>query len=405
MLIMVINCGSSSIKYQLFDMTDESVIAKGLLEKIGADSALHHQTTSDSITIEKDVANHIEGLAWILETLVEKGRGVINDVSEISAVGHRVVHGGEEFFRSCLIDDATVEAIERFASLAPLHNPPNLDGIRAAMADLPGVPHVAVFDTAFHQTMPPKAFTYALPWELYKELGLRRYGFHGTSHRYVAMRAAEALDKAFDEVNLITCHLGNGCSITAVENGRSIDTSMGLTPLEGVVMGTRCGDIDPAITFFLAETRGSSLDDINTLYNKQSGLLGLSGVSNDMRAVKAAADDGNEQAGLALEVYAYSVRKYIGAYKAALGRVDAVVFTGGVGENAAFMRQMIMEGLDDIGMIIDPDANSQAIKRGDAATLESPTRILVIPTDEEKMIAEDTMALTESKGRKGKQGL
>lgn len=404
MLILVINCGSSSIKYQLFDMRDKSAMAKGLLEKIGeGDSALHHERGSETVTIGKAIANHVEGLSLILETLVDETHGVIKDISEISAVGHRVVHGGEEFVESCLITDEAIAAVERFADLAPLHNPPNLDGIRAAMADLPGVPQVAVFDTAFHQTMPRQAYTYALPWDLCERLGVRRYGFHGTSHRYVAMRAAEILGKPFSETNLITCHLGNGCSITAVENGRSVDTSMGLTPLEGVVMGTRCGDIDPAITFFLADKEGSSLAEINRLYNKESGLLGLSGVSNDMREVKSAADGGNERAQVALEVYAYRIRKYIGAYKAVLGRVDAVVFTGGVGENAAFMRKMITGGLDSIGMILDEEANaSLRARQGDVSSAGSPTRILVIPTNEEKMIAEDTMAIAEAAGHERK---
>jgi len=402
MLVLVINCGSSSIKYQLFDMTDESVMAKGLLEKIGeGNSALHHEKNSDRVTIEKQISDHKAGLSLILETLVDETHGVIGDISEISAVGHRVVHGGEEFVESCLITDEAIEAIERFADLAPLHNPPNLDGIRAAMADLPGVPQVAVFDTAFHQSMPRKAYMYALPWHLYKDLGVRRYGFHGTSHRYVAMQGARMLGRPFAESNLITCHLGNGCSITAVRNGKSVDTSMGLTPLEGVAMGTRCGDIDPAITFFLADKRGSSLDEINKLYNKESGLLGLSGVSNDMREVKASADNGDERAETALAVYAYRIRKYIGAYKAVLGRVDAVIFTGGVGENAAFMREMIMEGLDGIDMTIDPKANASLKGAGDVATEASPTRILVIPTNEERMIAEDTMAVAQSAGHAG----
>lgn len=400
MLIMVINCGSSSIKYQLFDMRDESVLAKGLLEKIGeGDSALHHEANGGKVTVNESISNHTEGLALILKTLVDEKIGVMKDISEIAAVGHRVVHGGEGFVESCLVTDEAVAAIERFADLAPLHNPPNLAGIRAAMEDIPGVPQVAVFDTAFHQTMPAAAYTYPLPYEFYERHRIRRYGFHGTSHRYVTMKAAEMLGKPLAETNVITCHLGNGCSITAVRNGASVDTTMGLTPLEGVMMGTRCGDIDPAITFFIADKDGSTLDEINTVYNKKSGLLGLSGVSNDMREVKSAADGGNERAGLALEVYAYRVRKYVGAYAAVLGSVDAVVFTGGVGENAAFMREMIMSGLDNLGMVLDTESNADLRgKAGAVSTPESSTQILVIPTDEEKMIAEDTLAIAKKQG-------
>jgi acetate kinase len=395
MLVLVINCGSSSVKYQLFDMTKESVLAKGLLEKIGeGDSVLHHERNARKNTIRAVIRNHDEALALILKTLVDPQLGVITDISRIDAVGHRVVHGGEDFVESTLITDEVIEAIEKFSELAPLHNPPNLAGIRAARAVLGDVPHAAVFDTAFHQTMPAYAYTYALPYDLYEQFRLRRYGFHGTSHRYVTMKAAEMLAKPLDATNAITCHLGNGCSITAVRNGKSVDTSMGFTPLEGVVMGTRCGDIDPAITFYLADRQGSTLDQINDLFNKKSGLAGLSGVSNDMRKVEEAAGRGNPRAKLALEVYAYRIRKYIGAYKAALGRVDAVVFTGGVGENAVFMREMIMTGLDELGMKLDAAKNAGVHgKADDVAAPDSPTRILVIPTDEEKMIAQDTMSL------------
>ncbi len=401
MLVLVINCGSSSIKYQLFNMEDESVMAKGLLEKIGEKgSVLHHERNNGTVSIEKAVAEHKAGLALILKTLVDSEIGVIKDINEINAVGHRVVHGGEEFVKSCLITDEAIDAIERFSDLAPLHNPPNLMGIRAAVDALPSVPQVAVFDTSFHQTMPAAAYTYALPWELYEKHRVRRYGFHGTSHRYVATKAAEMLGKPLSDTNVITCHLGNGCSITAVENGESVDTSMGFTPLEGVVMGTRCGDIDPAITFFIADADGLSFDEINTLYNKKSGLLGLSGISNDMREVKTAADAGDKRAKLALEVYAYRIRKYIGAYKAVLGRVDAIVFTGGVGENATFMREMIAVNLDSLGIVIDKDANRDLTgKAGVVSTATSPTQILVIPTNEEKMIAEDTMTIAKGQAK------
>jgi len=401
MLVLVINCGSSSIKYQLFDMRDESVLAKGLLEKIGeGDSALHHERNSSKVTIDRKISNHNEGLALILETLVDPKIGVIKDIAEIAAVGHRVVHGGEEFVESSLITPEVIDAVKRFSDLAPLHNPPNLTGILAAQSVMPSVPHVAVFDTAFHQTIPSTAYMYALPYDLYERYRVRRYGFHGTSHRYVTMRAAEMLKKPLSETNVITCHLGNGCSITAVRGGKSVDTSMGMTPLEGVVMGTRCGDIDPAITFYLARKDNTPLAAIDSLYNKKSGLIGLSGVSNDMRQVKAAADAGNARAKLALDVYAYRIRKYIGEYKAVLGRVDAVVFTGGVGENAMFMREMIMTGLDSIGMEMDMAKNSTVRgAAGDVATAKSATRILVIPTNEEKMIAEDTMAVAQKTKR------
>ena len=395
MLVLVINCGSSSVKYQLFDMKKETVLAKGLLENIGeGDSVLHHEPNRRKVDIKEAIQNHGEALSLILKTLVGSIHGVIKDIKEIGAVGHRVVHGGEEFIKSTLITDKVIDAVERFSELAPLHNPPNLAGIRAARAVLGDVPHVAVFDTAFHQTMPASAYIYALPYEMYENYRLRRYGFHGTSHRYVTMKAAEMLGKPLDSTNVITCHLGNGCSITAVRGGKSVDTSMGFTPLEGVVMGTRCGDIDPAITFFLADKKHGTFGDINNTFNKKSGLLGLSGVSNDMRKVKAAADKGNSRATLALDVYAYRVKKYIGAYKAVLGRVDAVVFTGGVGENAAFMREMIMEGLGESGMILDAAVNAPLRgKAGDVAAPQSPTRILVIPTDEEKLIAQDTMEI------------
>ena len=400
MLVLVINCGSSSVKYQLFDMDGDSVPARGLLEKIGeGDSALHHERNGAKTTIEKPIRDHHEALALILETLVDPKLGVIRDTSEIGAVGHRVVHGGEEFVESTLITDEVIEVIERFSELAPLHNPPNLTGIRAARAELGDVPHVAVFDTAFHQTLGPVAYTYALPYRFYEDYRLRRYGFHGTSHRWVSIQAAKMLGRPLDRTNVITCHLGNGASMTAVRGGKSVDTSMGFTPLEGLVMGTRCGDIDPAITFFLAEKEGLTLNDINDVLNKQSGLLGLSGVSNDMREVEAARAQGGRRAALALEVYAYRIRKYMGAYKAVLGRVDAVVFTGGVGENAAFMREMVMSGLDPIGMAIDSSLNDAVRGRAaDIAAAESPTRILVIPTNEEKMIALDTVEIA-ARGR------
>jgi len=397
MIVLVINCGSSSIKYQLFNMTDESIMAKGLLEKIGeAGSRLVHQVGEHSFEIAKPVSDHEQGLRLLVGVLTDPERGgVLSDIGQIAAVGHRVVHGAEQFVASCLIDEEVIAHIEECADLAPLHNPPNLSGIRAAMHAVPGVPQVAVFDTSFHQTIPMHAFMYALPYEWYKNWHVRRYGFHGTSHRYVAARAAAMLGKAEAETNVITCHLGNGCSMAAVRDGKSVDTTMGLTPLEGLVMGTRSGDFDPAIIFFLAERKKMSLADINTALQKKSGLLGLSGVSNDMRNLSEAAAGGNEQAKLAIEVFAYRVRKYIGAYAAAMGRLDAVVFTGGIGENARLVRKLICEGLEILGIHFDAAANESAPRgtESDIAAAGSKVRLLVIPTNEEIVIARDTRDL------------
>lgn len=329
-------------------------------------------------------------MALILETLAG-AESALNDTSEIDAVGHRVVHGGEEFTGSVVITDEVIASIEHFADLAPLHNPPNLTGIRAAMHKLPNIPQVACFDTAFHATIPQVAYTYALPYELYKEFGIRRYGFHGTSHRYVARRAAQLVGKDKYEVNCITAHLGNGCSITAVREGRSVDTSMGLTPLEGLVMGTRSGDFDPAVLFHLAD-RGYDVAALNKLCNKQSGLLGLSGESNDMRTLTEKAAAGNRRAQLAIDVFCYRIRKYIGMYAAVLGRVDAVVFTGGIGENAAEVRDAACSDLENLGIVLDSDRNSSTVGRreGPITTPGSRTQVLVIPTDEEAAIAADT---------------
>lgn len=366
MQILVLNCGSSSVKYHLFDMETEQEVAGGLVERIGQEVADHQQA--------------LMSLREALQVSIQRGVG---------AVGHRVVHGGEQFVQSALITPQVEQGIEACAFLAPLHNPPNLEGIRAARRFFPDVPHVAVFDTAFHQSMPERAFLYPLPYALYREQGIRRYGFHGTSHCYVAGRAARFLgEEAFTG---ITCHLGNGCSLAAIEQGRSVDTSMGLTPLEGVMMGTRSGDLDPAIVFYLAEHCGMSLPQIDQLLNRQSGLLGVSGVSNDMREVQRAAAQGNARAGLALEVYAYRIRKYIGAYLAALGRAAAVVFTGGVGEHSGDMRRRILAPLAGLGMELDPERNREGLKgEREISRPGSPIRLLVIPTDEELMIARDT---------------
>ena len=395
MLILVINCGSSSIKYQVFDAEADECIAQGLLERVGTDeSSLAHRSNGAETRIDEPTADHEAGLALIAKTLTDPAIGCVRDLAEIAAVGHRVVHGAEEFVESTVIDDDVIAAIERCASLAPLHNPPNLMGIRGAMRIFPHAVNVAVFDTAFHGTIPRHAYLYALPYELYTKHGIRRYGFHGTSHRYVSARAAEFLGREPADVNLITLHLGNGCSAAAVRGGKSVDTSMGLTPLEGLVMGTRSGDIDPAIVFHLADTLAVKLDDINDMLNKKSGLLGVSGVSNDMRDVTAAAEGGDERAALALEIFAYRARKYVGAYMAVLGEVDALVFTGGIGENDAEMRERIVRGLDHLGVVLDRKANAAA-ERGerDVADPSARVRILVIPTDEELLIAHDTETL------------
>jgi acetate kinase len=393
--VLVVNCGSSSVKYSLFRMeTHEGgkELASGLVERIGeAVSRLTHKVGDTKETREVHAPDHEAAFALVIRELTEGAGAVISGLKEIDAVGHRVVHGAEQFTESQRIDDAVIHAIEACVPLAPLHNPPNLTGIRAAMALMPEVPHVAVFDTAFHQTMEPQAFTYAIPFELYTKHRIRRYGFHGTSHRYVSQVAARMMDRPLNLTNLVTCHLGNGCSVTAVRGGLSVDTSMGLTPLEGLVMGTRSGDIDPALMFHLHRMHGMTVDQIDALLNRKSGLLGVSGVSNDMREVTRATREGNPRARLAIDIFCYRLRKYIGAYTAVLNRVDALVFTGGVGENAAHVRRQTCEGLEGLGYVMDV-AHNAAGERGprDLATVGSPKRILVIPTDEEVMIARDT---------------
>ena len=398
MKILVVNCGSSSIKYQLLEMDTEAVLAQGLLERVGLpDGLLTHRQAGETKQVSRPVRNHEEGMQLIVETLTSGPARPIRDASEIAAVGHRVVHGGEDFVKSVLVTDKVIRVIERNQDLAPLHNPPNLTGLRAAMKLLPGVPNVAVFDTAFHQTIPEHAYIYALPHEFYVKHRVRRYGFHGTSHRYVSLQAAKLLGKPPQKVNLITAHLGNGCSMTAVRSGKSVDTSMGMTPLEGLVMGTRSGDIDPAIPFFLATKEGLDLATIDETLNKKSGLLGISGVSSDMREVIAAAEGGSARAKLALDIFAYRVKKYIGAYAAALGRLDAVVFTGGIGENSALIRTLACENLGTLGIEIDEEKNRSG-RRGDAdiSTAESRVRVLVIATNEELMIARDAASALEA---------
>lgn len=395
MKILVINAGSSSLKYQLISMTNQILLAKGLVERIGIDgSNLKHQPQGkDSVVIEKPLKNHAEAIKLVIDALIDPNHGVISSMDEIKAVGHRVVHGGEYFNKSVIIDDEVKKAIEICAELAPLHNTPNLIGINACEEAMPNVPQVAVFDTSFHQSMPKEAFLYAIPYELYEEQKIRRYGFHGTSHKYVAQRAAKMLGKSIDETNLITIHLGNGSSITAIKNGKSIDTSMGFTPLAGVMMGTRCGDIDPAIVFHLMEKDNMSGLEVSDILNKKSGVLSISGVSSDFRDIESAANEGNKRAQLALDMFIYQVKKYIGSYAAALGRVDALVFTAGIGENNSSMRAAIVDGLQIMGVKLDQEKNSIRGKEIEVSTEDATTKILVIPTNEELMIAQETEAL------------
>ncbi len=386
--VLVINCGSSSIKYDLINLADQTKRRRGLIEPIGSDEATHRfETDEGQQTVPAQAGSYQEAISQVLESLDNGG--------SIEAVGHRVVHGGERYSAATRIDDEVLEAIRDMVRLAPLHNPANISGIEACRELIPGVPQVAVFDTAFHQTMPQHAYTYAIPYEHYEERGVRRYGFHGTSHHYVALQAATHLKRRLSELELITCHLGNGASVCAVEHGRSIDTSMGLTPLEGLVMGTRSGDLDPALTFHLQRELDLSPDDMDRMLNRQSGLLGLTGFSGDMRQVSEAADRGDRRAQLAIQVYCYRVKKYVGAYMAALGGLDALVFTAGVGENSRGVRARICQGLAYLGVSIDPRKNERAVgiepgKVVDIADEASPVRILVIPTDEQKMIAWET---------------
>lgn len=388
--VLVLNCGSSSLKYEVFRMPQRESLGKGLVERIGEKGSFLQQTSpKGTIRVEETMSDHGHAMARVAKALVDHDSGILNDIAEIDAVGHRVVHGGEQFASSVVIDEAVTKAIEACVELAPLHNPANLTGIRETAKLLPGKPNVAVFDTAFHQTMPPAAYLYGLPRELYDKYKIRRYGFHGTSHRYVAGRALQLMKRDAENTNLITCHLGNGASITAIENGRSIDTSMGFTPLEGLVMGTRSGDIDPAILGFLEE-RGYSSKDLTAMINKKSGLLGLSGISNDLRDLEAAVDLGNKNAIEALDVYAHHVRKYIGAYSAELFKVDGLVFTGGIGQHGVRMRERICHRLENIGIIMDYAKNeANGRKEGIVSTPYSPTTILVIPTNEELQIALD----------------
>ncbi len=397
MKILVINAGSSSLKYQLINMETEQVMAKGLCERIGIEgSKLNHTPAGgEKNVIEKNMKDHSDAIKMVLDALTDANYGVISDMSEIAAVGHRVVHGGETFSGSVIINDEVKKALEACVPLAPLHNPANLIGIAACEAAMPGVPQIGVFDTAFHQTITKKAYMYAVPYELYEKHKIRRYGFHGTSHKYVSQEAAKMLGKKPEELKMITCHMGNGSSITAVEGGKSVDTSMGFTPLAGVVMGTRCGDIDPAIVKFIAEAEGMSIADVDALLNKQSGVQGISGVSSDFRDLEAAQAEGNERAALALDMFVESVRKFIGSYMVKMGGVDAIIFTAGIGENTPVMRDAITKNLEVFGIKVDSEKNEKAIRGAqmDISAADSKVKILVVPTNEELMIAKETLEL------------
>ncbi|MCC8191124.1 MAG: acetate kinase [Planctomycetes bacterium] len=399
MIVLVINCGSSSIKYQLYEMPSKIVLAKGLAEKIGEEgSVLTHRRGEEKFELREAIPNHKVGITRILGCLTAPDMGVLKDVKEIGAVGHRVVHGGERYSEAVRIDQDVITCIEECSDLAPLHNPPNLIGIHECRAALPGVPMVAVFDTAFHQTLPREAFLYGLPYEAYEKYRIRKYGFHGTSHAYITHRAAEFLAKPLSETNLITCHLGNGCSMAAVRGGKSVDTTMGFTPLAGLIMGTRSGDIDPAIIpYLMSKPEYAKVSEVDTLLNKKSGLLGISGVSNDMRnlAADAAKGGSDSRAQLAIDMFCYRVKFFVGAYLAILGRVDAICFMGGIGENGAAVREQSLANLENYGIAIDREKNATVFggKEGDIGMEGCKTRVLVIPTDEEGWIAAETFGL------------
>ena len=398
MKVLVLNCGSSSLKYQLIDMENEAVLCVGLVERIGIEGSILKQEkdgVEGKYIVEQPMKNHEDAIKLVLDAVLDPTYGGVKEMSEIEAVGHRVVHGGEKFASSVVITEEVENTIKECIDLAPLHNPANIMGIDACKAILPGVPMVAVFDTAFHQTMPKKSYLYGLPHELYTKYGVRRYGFHGTSHKYVSQRAAAMLGKNIEDVKIITCHLGNGASIAAVDGGKCVDTSMGFTPLEGLIMGTRCGDIDPAIIPFLMRKENLDADGIDNVMNKQSGVYGMTGISSDFRDIEDAAAKGDEKAQVALDAYAQRVKKYIGSYAAEMNGVDAVVFTAGVGENGIDMREAIATNMEFLGMKLDKEANKVRGKETVISTEDSAVKILLIPTNEELMIARDTVALVK----------
>lgn len=398
MKIIVLNCGSSSIKYQLFDMTRKEVMAKGIVEKIGLHGSFirHERNDGDSVNLDGEILDHQQGIEYILGILISKNHGSIASFDEIDAVGHRVVHGGEEFKSSIQITPRVVKKIEEFIDIAPLHNPPNLKGIYAMQELLPSVHQVGVFDTAFHQTMPDYAYMYAIPYSLYSKHAIRRYGFHGTSHRYVSKRACEILNLDYSKTRIITCHLGNGASIAAINKGKSVDTSMGLTPVEGLIMGTRCGDMDLGVLIHIMRKEELSVSTANALINKHSGMLGVTGVSSDMREIEKAAEEKDERCILALEMYHYRIRKYIGAYAAVMGGTDVVVLTGGIGENADLTRAEVCKDFEYLGLEFDPQRNKGVRGREQLISSDkSRVKVIVVPTNEELVIAEDTMQIVQ----------
>ena len=400
MKILVLNCGSSSIKYQLFDMASGVVLAKGIVEKIGLKGSFlkNERFDGNKVKLDGEILDHQTGIEYLLGLMVSEKRGVIKSLNEIDAVGHRLVHGGELFQESCYLDDVTIKGVEDCSDLAPLHNPANLKGIYAMKMVLPNVPQVGVFDTSFHQTMPDYSFMYALPYSLYKKYGIRRYGFHGTSHSYVSKRACEILNLDYNKPKMITCHLGYGASITAIKDGKSLDTSMGLTPVEGLIMGTRSGDVDAGALTLIMEKEEIDFSSLNTLLNKHSGVLGISGISSDMREVESAAEEGDERAVLSLRMYEYRVKKYIGAYAAAMGGVDLLIFTGGIGENASETRENICRDLEYMGLEFDKNMNNGVhgkelviSKKGSKVT------VMIVPTNEEFVIASETRKIVENR--------
>lgn len=397
MKILVLNCGSSSIKYQLFSMTSRTVIAKGGVEKLGMKGSFlkHVRQDGQVVVFEGEILDHKIGVEYILGILTSEKHGCIKGLDELDAVGHRVVHGGEKFNSSMLLTEDVLAEVTRCIDIAPLHNPPNLKGIRAMEELIPGIPQVGVFDTAFHQSMDPKAYMYGIPYPLYKKYGIRRYGFHGTSHRYVTQRACDLLGVDYNKQRIISCHLGNGASVAAVKNGKSFDTSMGFTPVEGLVMGTRSGDLDVGVVLYIMEKEEIGIKSANTLFNKHAGMLGISGISSDMREIETAKANGNERAALALDIYNYKVKKYIGSYIAAMGGLDILIMTGGIGENADTTREGVCSELDFLGISLDYEKNKGFRSEGLISTPESKVKIIVVPTDEELMIALDTESIVK----------
>ncbi|MBE0650160.1 MAG: acetate kinase [Bacteroidales bacterium] len=398
MKIIVLNCGSSSIKYQLFDMPSKEVLFKGIVEKIGLRGSFikFQKDDGEEFKLEGDILDHEQGIEYLLGILTDKQYGCLENLNEIHAVGHRVVHGAEEFSGSVLIDEKVINALEHATELAPLHNPPNLKGIFAMQSLLPHVPQVGVFDTAFHQTMPEHTYLYGIPYVLYEKYKVRRYGFHGTSHKYVSARACEILGVDLNKQKIISCHLGNGASVTAIKDGKSYDTSMGMTPTEGLIMGTRTGDIDPGALLFIADKEKTSVSYTSTLINKFSGMLGVSGISSDMRNIEEAAAQGNHRAEVALKMFAYRVKKYIGSYAAALGGVDILIFTGGIGENDTETRKKVLSNMEYMGIEIDQEKISTRGKEMIISTPNSKVKVLIVPTDEELIIAQDTYSITSN---------